>query len=283
MVATVCDNDPRSAERAPRDALGALANGNDHLPCACESPNCPARAESAGAEVLGGRHRVHRSSHPRRCAQRRTRATGRRTTTPASATVDPASSGTALLSGTEVLPTPLLAELLRNGAKLQPLCTPAEEPESGYRPSAKLARFVRARDLTCRFPGCTTPAEFCDIDHVIPYPLGATHPSNLACLCRKHHLLKTFWTGDWELKLLPDGAAVWTSPTGRTYTTYPGCRSYFPDWDTNTGDLPPPPPPETFSTDRGLMMPQRQRTRADDRAARIKAEREQNNSRPPPF
>ncbi len=151
----------------------------------------------------------------------------------------PASAGTAILSGTEVMPTPLLAELLRNGAKLQPLCTPEEEPEPGYRPSAKLARFVRARDLTCRFPGCTAPAEFCDIDHVIPYPLGATHPSNLACLCRKHHHLKTFWTGDWELKLLPDGAAVWTSPTGRTYTTHPGCRSYFPDWDTNTGNFHP--------------------------------------------
>ena len=186
-----------------------------------------------------------------------------------------------MLSGTEAMPTPLLAELLRNGAKLRPLCTPAEEPESGYRPSAKLARFVRARDLTCRFPGCTAPAESCDIDHVIPYPLGATHPSNLACLCRKHHHLKTFWTGDWELKLLPDGAAVWTSPTGHTYTTYPGSKCYFPDWDTNTGELPPPPPPETFSTDRGLMMPQRKRTRAQDRAARIKAEREQNNSHPP--
>ena len=98
------------------------------------------------------------------------------------------------------MPTPLLAELLRNGAKLRPLCPPGEEPEPGYRPSAKMTRYVRARDLTCRFPGCTMPAEFCDIDHVIPYPLGATHPSNLACLCRKHHHLKTFWTGDWELQ-----------------------------------------------------------------------------------
>jgi hypothetical protein len=118
---------------------------------------------------------------------------------------------------------------------------------------------------------------------VIPYPFGATHASNLACLCRKHHHLKTFWTGDWELVLLSDGAAVWTSPTGRTYTTYPGCRSYFPEWDINTGELPTPPQPETFSTDRGLMMPQRKRTRAQDRAARIKAEREQNTSHPPPF
>jgi hypothetical protein len=183
-----------------------------------------------------------------------------------------------------VLPTPLLAELLRNGAKLRPLCTPVDAPpESGYRPSAGLARFVRGRDLTCRFPGCTAPAEKCDIDHVIPYPLGSTHASNLACLCRKHHLLKTFWTGDWELTLLPDGAAVWTSPTGHTYTTYPGSRSYFPEWDTDTGELPPPPTPGTFSTDRGLMMPQRQRTRAQDHEARIKAERAQNDSDPPPF
>jgi hypothetical protein len=97
-------------------------------------------------------------------------------------------------------------------------------------------------------------------------------------LCRKHHHLKTFWTGDWELKLLPDGAAVWTSPTGRTYTTYPGCRSFFPQWDTDTVELTPPPKPEGFSTDRGVMMPQRKRTRAQDREARIKAERRKNNS-----
>jgi hypothetical protein len=259
MAATVCDDDPRSLKERRADALGALANGNDHLPCACESPNCPAR-QGQPAPKSSVIVNVYTDQ----------------------ATVD-TSAGTALLSGTEVMPTPLLAQLLRNGAKLQPLCTPSEEPESGYRPSAKLARFVRARDLTCRFPGCTAPAEFCDIDHVIPYPFGATHASNLACLCRKHHHLKTFWTGDWELVLLPDGAAVWTSPTGRTYTTYPGCRSYFPEWDINTGELPTPPQPEIFSTDRGLMMPQRKRTRAQDRAARIKAEREQNTSHPPPF
>ncbi len=201
--------------------------------------------------------------------------------TPAPATPAPVSAGTAILSGTEVIPTPLLAELLRNGATLRPLCTPDEKPEQRYRPSAKLARHIRNRDLTCRFPGCTAPAEFCDIDHVIPYPLGATHPSNLACLCRKHHHLKTFWTGDWALTLLPDGVAVWTSPAGRTYTTHPGCRSFFPDWDTSTGELPPPPTPQAFSTDRGVMMPRRKRTRAADRAAHIKAEREHNNSDPP--
>jgi hypothetical protein len=189
----------------------------------------------------------------------------------------------AILSGREALPTPLLAELVRNGATVRPLVMPCEQPEQGYRPSAALDRFVRARDLTCRFPGCAMPAEFCDIDHVVPFPVGPTHPSNLACLCRKHHLLKTFWIGDWALALSPDGAAVWTSPTGDTYTTYPGSRLWFPAWDVTTADLPPPgnaPPP---SDDRGLRMPVRRRTRAADQAARIKAERAHDVSDVPPF
>jgi hypothetical protein len=37
----------------------------------------------------------------------------------------------------------------------------------------------------------TSPAEACDIDHTIPYPLGPTHPSNLKLLCRFPHLLHT--------------------------------------------------------------------------------------------
>jgi Domain of unknown function (DUF222) len=271
MAATVCDNDPRSVKERRADALGALANGNNHLPCACTSPACPAREtqpapkSSVVIHVLTDQDAVN-------AAQARPAADGLPT---------PASSGTAILSGSEVMPTPLLAELVRAGAKLRPLCPPSKEPEPGYRPSANLARHVRNRDLTCRFPGCTMPAEFCDIDHVIPYPLGATHPSNLACLCRKHHHLKTFWTGDWGLKLLPDGAAVWTSPTGRTYTTHPGCRSFFPRWETDTGELPPPPGSEALRTDRELKMPRRKRTRAADRVARIKVERKHNNTGPP--
>ena len=57
--------------------------------------------------------------------------------------------------------------------------------------------------------------------------------SNLKALCRKHHLLKTFWTGigGWADKQLPDGTVVWTAPTGRTYKTLPGSRVFFPAWD----------------------------------------------------
>ncbi|MFZ1288422.1 MAG: HNH endonuclease signature motif containing protein, partial [Candidatus Phosphoribacter sp.] len=50
-----------------------------------------------------------------------------------------------------------------------------------YRPGAELARLVRARDGTCRFPGCGMPAERCDIDHAIPFPHGPTDVRNLHC------------------------------------------------------------------------------------------------------
>ena len=52
-----------------------------------------------------------------------------------------ADAGTAILSGTEMLPTPVLAELLRNGAKLRPLCARTEDPEpaTGRRPHSRIS------------------------------------------------------------------------------------------------------------------------------------------------
>src|SRR5262249_52893726 len=91
--------------------------------------------------------------------------------------------------GFGAVPAAILQEMAAT-AQLKPLELPAPVCEPGYRPSAALARFVRCRDLTCRFPGCDAPAEACDIDHTIPYPLGPTHPSNLKLLCRFHRLLK---------------------------------------------------------------------------------------------
>jgi hypothetical protein len=78
----------------------------------------------------------------------------------------------------------LVAELARE-ARLRPLIHPADAPpEPRYTPSGKLAEFVRARDLTCRAPGCDRPAVDCDMDHTTPHrDGGATHASNLKCLC----------------------------------------------------------------------------------------------------
>ncbi len=89
-----------------------------------------------------------------------------------------------------------------------------------YRPGTALARLVRDRDGTCRFPGCNTPATHCDLDHAIPYPQGPTTPDNLHALCRRHHGFKHH--AGWTIHLNPDNATLtWTSPTGRTYTTHP--------------------------------------------------------------
>jgi hypothetical protein len=276
IAATVCDNDPRTRGERRSDAAAALGHGNDHLVCRCGSPACPVAglpAPKSSVLVTVVADQVAVDAAGQSLAQSREN--------PVASADQRHDMGTAML-GTAVLPTPMLAELLRNGAKLQPLCTPDDVPEPRYRPSARLARWVRARDLTCRFPGCTMAAEFCDIDHVIPYPIGATHPSNLACLCRKHHHLKTFWVGDWTVVLLADGTAIWTAPTGRTYTTYPGCRAFFPGWDTTTTELPPP-PTAPVDTTPGNKVPTRKRTRKADRTARVNSERAHNNPDPPPF
>ena len=51
-------------------------------------------------------------------------------------------------------------------------------------------------------------------------PPEQTSPANLACLCRRHHRLKTFTA--WTYQRLPDSAYVWTDPHGHTYRTTPG-------------------------------------------------------------
>jgi hypothetical protein len=130
----------------------------------------------------------------------------------------------------------------------------------------------------------------------VAYPIGPTHPSNLKCLCRFHHLLKTFWNGPkgWRDRQLPDGTVIWTSPTGHTYVTYPGSRHLFPQLSEPTATLWSGEPPIVETTDRrGVMMPRRRHTRAFNAAKANAAERRLNDeyaahviaerNKPPPF
>jgi hypothetical protein len=49
-----------------------------------------------------------------------------------------------------------------------------------YRPTAQLRRFIRTRDGTCRFPGCTRAAHRCEIDHTVNWEWGGrTDPTNV--------------------------------------------------------------------------------------------------------
>jgi Domain of unknown function (DUF222) len=196
LAGTVCDADPRTREQRRADALGALTSGSDRLVCGCGSGACAAAARSARSNVV-----IHVVA-----AQASVEGTG---TTPG------------VLPGVEGLISAELVAELAKSARLQPL-TPFIDaaPEKGYTPSAQLAEFIRCRDLTCRAPGCDRPATHCDLDHTVPYADGgATHASNVKCLCRFHHLLKTFW--GWRDKQLPDG-------TGNL-ATYPQAASRVAD------------------------------------------------------
>ena len=123
----------------------------------------------------------------------------------------------ACVFGGGIVPTALLGAIVER-ARIRAVRHPGGDtpPEPRYTTTRQTCEFVRFRDLTCRFPGCDKPAQVCDIDHTVPYPVGPTHPSNLKCLCRFHHLLKTFWNGldGWRDRQLPDGTVMWTSPTG---------------------------------------------------------------------
>ncbi|SDH83745.1 HNH endonuclease [Arthrobacter subterraneus] len=89
-----------------------------------------------------------------------------------------------------------------------------------YRPPKHLQDWVRIRDKTCRHPGCNRAAVATEIDHTIPWHHGGrTNHDNLACLCAKHHRLKTI--GLWDYMQPEPGTITATSPAGKTYTTQP--------------------------------------------------------------
>jgi len=255
LAATVCAHDPRTAAQRRADALGALAAGATRLSCECGRGDCTAAGRKPSGPVV-----IHVIAEQ--------------------ATLDGRSDTPACLLGGEDLITPeLLAELALT-AKQVPLIHPGYSlPEPQYTPSKALADFVRARDLTCRWPGCDVPAVHCDCDHTIPYADGGpTHAGNIKCYCRTHHLLKSFW--GWTEKQLPDGTLILTSPAGETHVTTPGSALLFPSLCYAVGGMPAPEaqtPPTDYCAERTAMMPKRRRTRAEDRAQRVAAERRANH------
>ena len=265
LTATVCRGDPRTRQQRRADAMAVLTAGGTSMVCGCESADCRKR----GSVAAPGQIVIHVMAE--------------------AATVTGKSDAPGYLPGHGAIPADQV-RILAERALLRPMRDAGEfQAEAQYRPSTALAEFVRNRDLCCRFPGCGKPAEVCDIDHTVPYGRGGpTHPSNLALLCRLHHLLKTFLCGEkgWREEQFTDGTIVWTSPSGRTYTTTPGGALFFPQ-------LAEPSGPVTAaargveSEGRTLMMPTRRRPRAAERAARIRWERGLNEARmnadPPPF
>jgi hypothetical protein len=107
-------------------------------------------------------------------------------------------------------------------------------PTDAYQPTDAQRLFVKTRDRSCRFPNCGQRVGWADLDHVIEHARGgATCCTNLCCLCRSHHRLKTRYS-DWRFEMTHDGVLRVTTPSGITRTTRPpGLQPH-----------PPEPPPQ---------------------------------------
>jgi hypothetical protein len=121
-----------------------------------------------------------------------------------------------------------------------PLTGRAIEVTAGtYQVPPGMAEQVKARDGTCRAPGCQIPAGRADLDHSIEWRPdwagGPTAETNLTALHRGHHNLKT--AGFWDSDQSPDGTVQWTTATGRTVTTYPYVYDHPDNQPVNTSPL----------------------------------------------
>lgn len=128
---------------------------------------------------------------------------------------------------------PIDAETARELARHAPSFTRLlTHPETGavlsvgknqYAVPVDMRRWLRVRDATCRFPGCSRSAKHSDVDHTTAWAHdGETRTDNLAHLCPKHHKLKH--ETHWSITQSHDGALVWVSPSGHTYVTEPETR-----------------------------------------------------------
>jgi hypothetical protein len=250
--------DGRSTAQRLADALVDLHTAHWHKPRPCPCPGCPAAPGTAAAPAsgavpgagtgrarrvctaVGGRGpctcgaRDHRHDPESAADRGRDGRSGRGRGGPLIRVV--VAAGTLLglderpgeLAGYGPIPAEVARRLAADpdGTWQRILTDPAsgallDVGRTAYRPPAALAEHVRARDRTCRFPGCRMPAERCDLDHVRRYPDGPTSRCNLCTECRHHHRLKH--DDDWHLVTDPHhpDVMVWTSPAGKTYTTEP--------------------------------------------------------------
>src|SRR5699024_6067322 len=123
-----------------------------------------------------------------------------------------------------------------------------------YRPGTALARTVRLRDGTCRHPGCTVPADYCDLDHLVPFDHsdpatgGHTEECNLGCFCRRHHRFNHSsgrrYTMDPDGTLhVPTPAAPWPPAAATSHAPNTPAGTPRPTGNTTTSGPPAPRPP----------------------------------------
>ncbi len=101
------------------------------------------------------------------------------------------------------------------------------------RPTTTEENFVKARDKTCRAPGCRHPATTCDTDHRQTWAdHGPSHRANLESACRHHHRLRH--EHGYHITHLPDGTFLWQAPNGHTYRVPPDATLHLTTEDNET-------------------------------------------------
>ncbi len=89
--------------------------------------------------------------------------------------------------------------------------------ETARLPNPAMRRAIIARDRTCVFPGCDTPATRTHAHHLIHWTKdGPTDRDNLASLCSRHH--HAVHEGGYGLTRAPDGSIHATRPDGTPLT-----------------------------------------------------------------
>ena len=220
MATSVCADDPRTLTQRRADAIDALREGQE-LVCACGRLDCP-------TEPTNPTEPTRRTGPPRFVIN----------VIATDATVEGRSEDPGYLEGYGVIDADQVRQIA-DTAILRPVGPPPTNAQVAaslrYQPSAAVERWIRCRDLRCRFPGCDRPAWRADVDHTVPFVHddpragGLTVATNLGCYCRQHHRLKTFHGGPqgWRDEQAADGTITWTSPTGRVYRSTPDGAELF--------------------------------------------------------
>lgn len=310
LANTTCPADGRTFEQRKVDALGALVDGLDFLPCACGREDCSQQSRSVptprkplihvillgstldgiddeaayldGYGLVDAEHarmladdadieyvRVPDDVHNRRAdhvnapnadqnpagAATETTASGERSSTAHGDDAEPLASAAAAAGSAS---TPTGADGLPDSAYV-------------YRPNTILDAWIRILCGTCQWPHCDAPAWNADLDHDQsfdhrdPAQGGKTTAADMKAYCRTHHRIKH--TGTWTEHHNADRSIDYVSPTGHRYhspaTGYLDLLGVNPDDITDTGP--------------GNSV-RRRRNRAEDRAARIRAERRRQQS-----
>ena len=125
-----------------------------------------------------------------------------------------------LLAGFGAIPADQARAVAADGLWRRVLTDPAgralEIGERTYRPSAHLAALVRSDHPACSAPWCGRDARRCDLDHVVPWPRGATERGNLHPACPRDHRLKHSGLGV-AVERESDGRLVHVTRTGHRY------------------------------------------------------------------